>query len=154
MTGGESMTSSEKFSYWKRPWHRWLILAVGILQLINLWINCQEYHKYLQIHERIFSVAEWEQIFAQELMQCASSGLQAATFLGIFLIGCFAKSKRTARISEGILLLALGVAWSVAGLLMPLTSSRGNTVLWAAITLLALGGGATILWRNARKPVR
>ena len=85
-------------------------------------------------------------------MQCASSGLQAATFLGIFLIGCFAKSKRTARISEGILLLALGVAWSVAGLLMPLTSSRGNTVLWAAITLLALGGGATILWRNARKP--
>lgn len=137
---------SSAFSYWKRPWHRWVILAVGILQLIALRLHIQEYRNLADVQERIFSAAEWEQIAAQQLMQCSISALLAAVFFSVFIIGHFSRSKRSARLADGILCVVLGLAWGAAGLLLPMRYSTGDTVIWLVILLLALGGGAGALW--------
>ena len=137
---------SSAFSYWKRPWHRWVILVVGILQLVALWLHIQEYRNLADVQERVFSAAEWEQIAAQQLMQCSISALLAAVFFSVFIIGHFSRSKRSARLADGILCVVLGLAWGAAGLLLPMRYSTGDTVIWLVILLLALGGGAGALW--------
>ena len=134
------------FNYWKRPWHRWIVWSGGILQIVALWLHIQEYRNLADVQERIFSAAEWEQIAAQQLMQCSISALMATVFFGILIIGHFSHSKRSARLADGILCVVLGLAWGVAGLLLPMRYSTGDTVLWIVILLLALGGGVGTLW--------
>jgi len=141
---------SSAFSYWKRPWHRWVILIVGILQLVALWLHIQEYRNLAGVQERIFSAAEWEQIAAQQLMQCSISALMAAVFFSVLIIGHFSHSKRFARLADGILCVVVGLVWGAAGLLLPMRYSTGDTLLWLVILLLALGGGVITLWQNAK----
>lgn len=79
------MEHSNGFTYWKRPWYQWLILAAAILQLLCLWINLQEYHDLSAAG--ILTGSAWADYAAQKRSQCALNGLLAACFSGHFLIG-------------------------------------------------------------------
>lgn len=126
------------FVYWKRTWQKWLILIAGLLQLMGLWLGLNEYQDAARVKDLLFSPAAWDGYAAQQSVQCAISGLSAAIFLGIFLIGMFARSLKSARRLEGVLLLVSASAWGIAGLVLPVTSRQTTTILWALFFLLLL----------------
>ena len=139
---------SSVFRYWKRPWHKWAVLIECVSQLTALWLNIQEYQNLSYVHEMIFSESEWRRVAAQEMMQCSINALLAASFFGVLIIGHFAHSKRSAKFTEGIFCIALGLIWGAVGLLLPIRYSTRDTVFWLAVILLAVGGGVSTLWRN------
>lgn len=140
---------SGPFTYWKRPWHKWLILATGILMLVCLWRNVQEYRNLAGAD--IFSPAQWARYTAQSGFQCAGNGLAAAVFLGSFLIGTLARSPRAAMLAEGALLLILALGWGAAGYFFRLAAADVDGVFWALILMLALVGGIHSLWKSRKE---
>ena len=109
-----TMRQSDNFTYWKRPWHKWIVLAAALVQLLCLWTNIQEY-RFVSGTE-IFSSSGWARYAVQQGLQCALNGMMAAAFLGIFLIGIWTRSQRAARLAEGLLLLFLALAWGCRAL--------------------------------------
>ena len=144
------MEKPVEYSYWKRPWHKWAILIVAILQLISLWMNIREYEQIAQAG--ILSAAAWESYTAQHNLQCAITGLMAVCFAGPFVIGCFAKERKSARLAEGLFLLFLAAAWGIIGwTVLQLNSSLGSGLFWALILILSLSGGLWDVWRYRKK---
>ena len=143
------MDEPRSFTYWRRPWHKWPVLALAGLECWSLWTKVREY-RYLS-GAGIFSAAQWERYAAQAWMQCALAGMLAALFLGVFLIGCLARSRRPARLAEGALLLACALVWG-GGLVLLRPALRGmDRFLWGAVLLLALFGGIHSLWAGRRE---
>lgn len=131
--------------YWRRPWHKWIILTVEILQLLFLWMEIREREELFTAG--IFSAPTWESYAARSNFSCAVHGLTAALFLGVFLIGLLARSRRSARLAEGLLLLLLALAWGTAGATLGLASQDEGKLLWAFFLLLTLGAGVYGLWK-------
>ena len=102
----------------------------------------------------IFNAAEWQRYCAGEALHCGCTGLLAAVFLGCFVIGQRAKSRREARRAEGVMLLVLAVVWAagVIGLHIAVAVALEQTffelVLLAA---LVAGGGVCLLYTSHRK---
>ena len=134
------------FTYWKRPWHKWFVLLAGILQVVVLLLNIQEYQDIAKA--KILSSSAWESYAARQSLQCAINGLTAAIFWGEFLIGIFAGSKRTARMAEGVLLLVLTLLWGIAGFALGLTTQGGTRVIWGLLLLTALCGTIHAFWKS------
>ena len=141
--------SHEEFTYWKRPWHKWLILVVAAFQLLSLWLHIQEYHEV--ISAGIFSSSILADYTSQKYFQCAISGLMTAIFFGTFIIGTIARNKRIALLSEGLLLLLISVAWGIAGIALGLFSRTIKGLLFWFILLVALGGVVYNFWRYRKE---
>ena len=137
------MRNDAPFSYWKRPWHKWLILAVAVLQLLNLWLNLRQYRQV--VAAGVFSAAEMTSYAHDTALRCAFSGLLAACFFAALLIGSFARSKRMARMAEGLLLLALGLAWGITCGILGLFTQGLDGLLCRLILGLIFCGGAYCL---------
>ena len=118
---------SENFIYWRRPWQKWLVLIAGILQLINLSLNVQEYKDIAKVG--IFSSYEWESYAVQQSFVCALNGLTAAIFLGIFLIGIFARSQKV-------------------GSVLQITSQSTAKIIWGLLLVATFGGSIYTFWRG------
>ena len=78
------MRNDAPFSYWKRPWHKWLILAAAVLQLLNLWLNLRQYRQV--VAAGVFSAAEMASYAHDTALRCAFSGLLAACFFAVLSI--------------------------------------------------------------------
>ncbi len=139
----------DEFTYWKRSWHKWLILAVAIIQLLCLWMNIQEYNRIFTVG--ILSTSEWADYAASKNWQCAINGVMAGCFLGTFLIGIFAKSQRTARLAEGVLLLFLFFVCGTIGFTLHLFSLSGKGLVWILILLIAFGGAIHNFWQYRKE---
>lgn len=133
----QNIKSHTEFTYWKRPWHKWLVLVGPLSQFLCLWMNIQEYNKISSAG--ILSASEWTSYMAQKNFQCAINGLLAVCFLGIFLIG-FSRSKKGVRLIEGLFLVFLALAWGITGFVLHLISLNGTGLLWALILLIAFCG--------------
>lgn len=131
---------SEKFSYWKRPWQKWLVFIGGTSQIIALFLNIQEYNKIAIVKDKLFSAVEWESYTRQQSFQGALYGFIAAIFLGYFLIGSFSQSNKAAYIAEGLLLLILAVSWGFVGFILQLASVHGIIIIWGLLLLLTFYG--------------
>jgi hypothetical protein len=131
---------SEKFTYWKRPWQKWLVFIGGTSQIIALFLNIQEYNEIAIIKDKLFSAVEWESYARQQSFQGALNGFIAAIFLGCFLVGIFSQSKKVAYIAEGLLLLILAVAWGFVGFTLQLASVHGIKIIWGLLLLLTFCG--------------
>lgn len=127
-----------EFTYWKRPWHKWLVLVAVFSQFLCLWMNIQEYNDISRAG--ILSASEWANYVAQKNWQCAINGVLVVCFLGTFLIGIFAQSQKGARLIEGLFLLFLALAWGVVGFTLHLISLSGKGLFWSLILLMASGG--------------
>lgn len=138
-----------EFTYWKRPWHKWLVLVAALSQLLCLWMNIQEYNDISRAG--ILSASELASYMAHKNWQCAINGVLVVCFLGTFLIGLFARNPKVARLMEGFLLLLLALAWGVAGIVLQLLSSSSRGLFWAVILLIAFGGAAHNLLQYRKK---
>lgn len=135
------MEPKEQYSYWERPWTKWVILAAALVQFWALWVNVRDYQK-VQAAD-IFSPEQWEAYASAQQMHCAVGLITGIGFLAIFLIGFFAKTKRCAKICEGVLLLLVGVSLGAVQ-----TIILGEVqALWLVCTLLALGGSLCSFYR-------
>jgi len=141
--------SQNEFSYWKRPWHKWLILAAAILQLLGFWMNLREYHDISAAG--ILSASGWAEYAAAKMWQCAMSGILFICFSGMFLTGLFVRSQRAAHLAEGVLLLLLFFAWGTAGLALHLFSPGAKRLFGVLILFIALGGAVHSFWKYGKK---
>ena len=140
------MRKSDDFTYWKRPWQRWLVLVTGIFQVISLSLNIQEYKDIVQAG--IFSSTACDSYSVEQSFQCAINGLTAAIFLGIFLIGIFVRSQKGARKAEGIFLLVVALIWGIVGFVLQLTSQSGIRNIWGLLLIVLFGGSIYTFWNS------
>lgn len=138
------------FQYWQWPGLRWLVLVAGGLQLVSLAMQISDWQAIAGAG--IFSGSEWQRYCAREALHCGCSGLLAAGFLGCFVIGQRAKSRRAARRAEGVLLLALAVVWAagVIGLRMAVPVPPGQEIFQLALLAALAAGGGVSLWQAGR----
>lgn len=144
------MNQSEPFSYWKKPWHKWMVLGGAVLQMVALWLRIQDFIGVYQHKAALFSLSKWENYAHHQLMQFTLSGLLIIIFLGCFIIGFFARSNKSVHTSTGILLLFVTLVWGLAGFLMNAASQTSTMVLWGAILLVSLIGSIHALWESRR----
>lgn len=145
----QSGKQTDGFSYWKRPWHKWVVLSAALLQLLCLWVNIREYKGVSGAG--ILSDFEWARYTAQKSLQFALNGLSAAGFLGIFSIGAAVRSQQAAWLAEGLLLLCMALVWAAAGVTLPLAVKSKSWIVWGLFLLLALGGVYS-LWKSRKSP--
>ncbi len=132
------MHAQEK-SGWRRPWHRWCVLAAGLLQLWTLRLYIREWRQ-------LAAFASSEELDAAHMgFRCGLCGLLAGIFLGEFLIKSLISSQRGNRLAEGILLLVLTIAWGVAGVVLPI-----YRIWWVFYLLLLLCGSIWSFWKYRR----
>lgn len=125
-----------KSFYFKRPWLKWVFLAVGLLQIWVLKDNIQSYLVCSQAE--IFSPAEWEKYAVGKQFACVSNVMLVTLFIGSFLIGIFAKSKKAEIISNCTLLILMTLEICLSFLIFRPTMT-GMGILWAVLAVLCLG---------------
>lgn len=140
--------TSENFTYWKRPWQKWLVLIAGILQIISLWLNIQEYKDFANVKDRIFSSAAWDTYAVQQSFQCAMNGFIAASFIGVFLIGTLARSQKVARMAESVLLLVLALIWGIVGFALQIASQSTTKIIWGLLLIVIFSGSIYTFWKG------
>lgn len=144
------MDSNCNFSYWKKPWHKWMVLAVGAMQLPLLYTKIQDYKKIIKAD--IFSPQELSQYIMQQKFSCMVTILVAVCFFVTFFIGSFSKSKKAAKLAESILMFGLAGILS-AGIIIWHKAIYG---LWLWAVILCFIWGINILtifqlWKERHK---
>lgn len=134
-------TGGENFTYWKRPWAKWCVLAGAVLQLAAMEMKLREYRTV--VDSGVFSEQVRAEYIAGTRLSLACSGLLAAMLLGAFCIGCLARGKRQARLAESVLFLVLAAAWAGAYFLLGM-HTRG--LIWAFFLVMLLGSGGYSFW--------
>ncbi len=83
------MEQSERYTYWKKPWHKWVVLGGAILEMTALWGKFDDYRAMskVEIRSELFSPSQWEIYAAQQHFQFALSSIIIAILLASFLIG-------------------------------------------------------------------
>jgi hypothetical protein len=127
-------TPSEEFSYWKRPWQKWLFLVASVLQFVLLFMNIQDYSEVAAT--QIFSPDAWDRYALQQTFRISLHAHSGIVFLAVFLIGTFAKTKRQSKKAESLLLITLAVAWIITGMLYSFSSQETTKLIWILLILL------------------
>lgn len=141
---------NKSFAFWKRPWHRWLILAAAAVQLLACGVGVATYLDIADAGPRIMSAEEWAEYSAGMALSCSAQALCAASFFSMFLIGALAKRSSAANKAAGILLLIVALCWGLGGLAFGLATSKTRLFFWLLVLAVALIGGLYSL-RKSRK---
>lgn len=120
------MNQNDTFTYWKKPWHKWITFIAAVLQTIALSLEIRDFREIGRagIRDKLFSPTGWESYVAEQYFHFAISISLICMFFGIFFIGLFARSKKAAGISEGILLLSIGLLLGIVGVVLPVFQTR------------------------------
>lgn len=105
------MNKQVPFSYLKRPWAKWCFFVAGLLQIPLMFENMREFR--LLEESGIYSPAQLSEYLMQYKFICMLHLACATVFLGVFLISIFARSKKSAKLAESILLFAASVICTV-----------------------------------------
>lgn len=144
-----NLEKSSTFTYWKQPWHKWIILATAILQIFSL---CMEIGEYKKISAAgILSSSALENYTLGHNLKCASRVFLTILFLGTFLIGSFARNKKQDKMAESGLCLLTALLWGAAGFIFRFASPNRIGVFWIILLLFTLGGGIYTFWREKKK---
>ena len=146
------MEQPKEFSYWKKPWLKWLVFSGAVLQMPGLYARLQEYRAVSrpEIRTKLFSQSGWENYAAEQYFQISMSILLIGLFLGSFVIGIFARSKKTADISTGILLIIFALFWCTIGFSIPVSSNVLMMTMWILVLMVLSVGGMYTLWTSRR----
>lgn len=141
--------SKSDFSYWKYPWQPWLVLLVVVLQLLLLRSGIHDYR--ILAAAGVFSPEELRAYLLQQSFSCTLSGSLAFLFLGLFLIGTFARSRRAADLSGAVLFLLLFCGLAVCGLAFGFYKAPASiSALWIVYLLLSLFGSLYDVYRGKK----
>lgn len=145
----ERTTTQERYTYWRKPWGKWICLAAGGLNLISLWRDAADYQEFSSLG--IFDAETMEEIQFSLKMSISTSAVLAVLFFGCVIIGCAARSEKTARRAEGGLFFLMAAAYGVAGSVHGLFSMPGWSGRFTLILLLLLlAAGSYSLWQGRK----
>ena len=145
------MQKTRSYIYWKKPWAKWCVLAAGLLQLLALWINLNDYRQVSSVWDQIMSEDAWKSYASNMLFNCSLNGFMVLLFFACLLNGSLARSERTARRNDGITLLLWAVLWGAARLCFPqLWYSGQKRFWWLLLLLMALGGWVFSLCKSRK----
>ena len=129
----------------RKIWHRWLMLATAVIDLIIIWRDIQSFHRLSGL--AIFSREQLEVLAADTVCKCLDWGLLAAVLLFQFFTWNLSPSKKTSALLNSILCLALLPLWLGAGVLAPMRLwSVACQVSWFVILAVLAGGGVYSAW--------
>lgn len=133
------MNQNNEFVYWKKPWHRWMVLGAVVLQAIALYLKIQDFQKISrpEIRNQIFSQLGWETYVADQHFQFALSIMMICIFLYSFIIGFFVHSKKTLDVSMSILWIIVTLFWGIVGFVIPVFGDKTNMTIWLIILLIS-----------------
>jgi len=136
---------STDFSYWKKPWHKHILLLMVILEVIQLISGITDLRELKEA--AVFSTEFMAEYELTQKARFALDGSMAAVFLAMLVIGETARSKASARLAEGIALTVWAVVWIAAGTVLGLFDlNAGIGVFGWVIALIALAGAAHSYW--------
>ena len=145
------MQKTRSYTYWKKPWAKWCVLAAGLLKLLALWINLNDYRQVSSVWDQIMSEDAWKSYASNMLFNCSLNGFMVLMFFACLLNGSLARSERTARRNDGITLLLWAVLWGAARLCFPqLWYSGQKRFWWLLLLLMALGGWVFSLCKSRK----
>lgn len=137
------MEKKQSFSYWKQPWGKWAVLAAAIAEIWIFWDDLTEYQTVLSLN--IYSASAWNQYAVHQKSECMLDALIAAALIGIFLIGALARSKKSARLAESLLVLSMAAAIGIWMLVCYPQLSLSLTAVFLVILAITLVGGFYLL---------
>lgn len=142
------MRGAQPFTYWKRPWHQWVVLGAAVVQV---WALNEKILTYRRIQGAgVLTASEWENYAMQQQFSCMITALLAVIFTGVFLIGIFAKSKQAADLANCILWLCISAALTISlFVLRPPISGIG--FMWLLIWIIALSASIYSIYLYQRK---
>ena len=143
-------SSPEQFTYWKRPWGKWIVLLIAAVEFVCLWRSISAYQEFSGVMEQIFSTNEFEKWKIKKLFQCSTYGIATAIFLGEFLIGTLSHRKRTAEMAGGLLLLIVGVSWLIIGFILGFGALDNWKIFWLLLNSCAIAIGIYFMWKSWR----
>ena len=144
----ESKEKNQADNYvgWKKPWHKWVVLTAGIVQLISFFVDVNEYREIA--NSGIFSDTAWEMYSMLKREQFSIKLLSAICLLIVFVIGTFAKDKITLKRAEMFALLSIFIIWVIIGICFQLVSYDHSQILFGAFCLFIGGALAFILLKK------
>lgn len=143
------MDNNKEFSYWKKPWLKYLTLTLGVLQFPLLYGKIKDCNQV--VHADIFSPEELNKYLMQQKFSFTVSIVVAVGFLIVFLIGEIAKSKRTSQLAEALLLIGIATILSIATVLWGQSFQNAAWLLRIAALLLLWGTGLFRLFQYIGK---
>lgn len=105
------MEHQASFSYWKKPWVKWLFLTAGLLQIPTAWGKLREYQ--LTAEASILSAEELKEYLFQQRFSCMINVMCVVLFLGLFLIDLLVHSKKSAHLSATLLFTVVASLYTV-----------------------------------------
>ncbi len=126
----------EEFTFWKRPWAKWIVFVAAFFQFSNLFFTIKDYKKIAAAN--ILSPSEWENYAFRERFSITLMAFTGAVFLIIFLTGFFVKSKSEMQQAEKMTLITLTLAWAIAGLLLRFPSQQSTGIIWFVSLILLI----------------
>ncbi len=141
------MEENNRYTYWKRPWARWMLLLASALEFVVLFLNVREYQEVSAAAGVIFTSGGWEKYAASQQLRCALNGILGGFFLGVFLIGTFCKSARAAHFWEGVLQLTVGLSYFAADWLTQGSAGKFSCIL----LVLSVVFGAHSFYQSKKK---
>ena len=130
----------ENHIVWKKSWHKWIVLAAGIIQVIGFFIDVSEYREVA--NAGIFSDTAWEMYSMLSREKLSIKLLSAVCLLIVFIMASFIKDKATLKRAELAALIVVLIIWVVIGICFQLISSDHSQMIFSAFCLLI--GGAII----------
>lgn len=122
-------------SYYKRPWFKWVSLALALLQIWTLKTNIQDY--IINTSAGIFSPPELQKYAVAKEFGCVMNVLLITLFLGEFLISVLAKSSRQ-QTNGNCTVLIIMAAELLLSLIILRPPMVGMGILWAVFSALTL----------------
>lgn len=142
------MNKPDGFEYWKKPWQKWLLVLAAAFQLWSAWTRLRGY-KTASLD--IYSADALADVAAETYRICAVNIWAAATFLGVFFIGIFVRSRKQADIAEGVFCLLTALLWSAICLKLDMFRVGGTGLLCAAMAFALLVGGVFLVRKSRKK---
>ena len=141
--------SNDNFTYWKKPGLKWVFLTAGILQGLFLYEKIKDYQ--IVIKAGIFSDEKLIQYMAQQKFSCLLSSIAILGFLGVFLIGSIAKSTRSAKLAEALLLIAMAAVIGIGSMAWGKSFTQVQLIVYLVLSILAMGTGLFTLIKYMKK---
>lgn len=145
------MNRQPEFTYWKRPWQKWVLAVAVGLEALALLQLLSDFRDLTTVGGRIFSPEALAHTLAAEKMQITLTCMVLAACIWSLLAGAVVHRKQSARLSELLLLLVLTAGYGIALIcIRPLPDPE-----WFPIFILAVLAGASlwsaVLWLRGRK---
>lgn len=135
------------YFYWKYSWQKRLILIGGILQIIVLFLNIQNFYEILLVKDKIFSSTQWDIYVAEQSFNCVINAFLAGILLGIFFIGIYSKNEKIAGKAEVILLFIFALILVIIGFILKWNTVYEIKIRWFVLLIATLSGAFYIMWK-------